>query len=424
MESFDRGITEESKLGDLIRTFDSEGQTAAFEALDDLSKKRPKGFAPEEWDSFIAKSQTELNRKAARLERETIQNAKRAQKETDFGSIEARIAGDDTQIINPKVADEYYQERVLPNIKNQPPEVQQAATAEYVDRLKLVPDTLVKEITNAANSDNPELLANASRMVDRIDDIPGVVNKVPVDQQAYIQTVTNLMENMSPEEAVRLAREATNPKDKGRIESVETQIKAQKKKSPSLYLDRSEQAFKKLFVWNDPSPDEVSSHQMAREYGDLYEAYRKAGSTESDAFNKADKMIKRNWGVSTALGDPVVMKYPLEDYYAVDGDASWVKGQLANDVQSEIFGLNAEKIFLMSNDQTARTAEAGQPTYAVKVMIDGVFYTLSDNWMPDMGAEIQNRKSENVEKALERRKKRLERGIDAADFDRASLRAL
>ena len=422
--NLDRAITEEFKLGELVRTFDDEGEQAAFTRLDELSGKRPGGFAPDEWDSFISRSQTELNRKAARLERESIANAKAAQKEMDFSSVEARVAGDDTQIINPKVADSYYNERVLPQIQNQPPEVQRAVTAEYVDRLKLVPDTVVKEVTNAANSNNPELLANAARLIDRIDDIHGVVNKVPVEQQAYIQTVTNLMENMSPEEAVKLAREATNPKDKNRIEAVESLLKAQKTKSPSLYLYRSESAFKKLFVWNDPVPDELSKHQMAKEYGDLYEAFRKAGSSESDAFDKADKTIKRNWGVSTALDKPSVMKYPPEDYYSVDGDAAWIKNQLYTDVREEVFGADIQDIFLMSNDQTARTAEIGQPTYAVKVMIDGVFYTLSDNWMPDMKTEVEARKTENVEAALARRQKRMDRGIDAADFDRNSLRAL
>ncbi len=414
----ERGLVEEGKLGGLIRTFDDEGETAAFQELDDLSKKRPKGFEPGEWDKFIARSQAEINRKSARLERESIRNAKQVQIEADFGAIEARIAGDDTQIINPKVADAYYRQRVLPSIANVPREAQEAIQAEYIDRLKLVPDTITKEVTNAANSNNPELLTQAGSLMDRIDQIPGVVNKVPTAQQAYIQNVVNLMQNMEPEEAVELARKATDPKDKARIEAVDRSLKEQAKDDPDIYLDRSEQAFRKLFVWNDPKPNDLNSSQMAKEYQSIYENFRRAGSTESDAFEKADAFIKRTWGVSKAMGRADVMKYPPDDYYSIDGDVSWIREQLFRDLADEVAGVSPDDVFLMSNEQTARTASIGQPAYAVKFLIDGVFYNADENWIPDMSSEIEKRKAENVRDALERRQGRKELTLDDADFFR------
>jgi hypothetical protein len=72
----ERGITEESKLGDLIRTFDSEGQTAAFEALDEMSRKRPGGFAPQEWDQFVSRAQSKLTQKRSRLAAEKQETSK------------------------------------------------------------------------------------------------------------------------------------------------------------------------------------------------------------------------------------------------------------------------------------------------------------------------------------------------------------
>lgn len=408
----ERGITEEHKLGGLMRTFDDEGEQAAYNELDVLSKNRPKGFDPEEWDRFIAGAQTELNRKSARLERDAVQSAKQAQIAKDYAAIEARINGDDSQIINPKAADAYYQEKLLPLINGAPEETKDAVVAGFIDALKIVPDSMVQQITNAANSNNPDLLADAARLIDRIDETPGVVNKVPKDQQAYIMQVVDLMQNMDASEAVDLARRATDPKDKARIEAVESALNERVKDDPSVYLDDSRSAFGGMFF--DPDVNEVSKHKMAKEYRSMFEGFMRAGSTESQAKKKADKYIRRSWGKTKVLGREEVMKYPPEDYYSIGGDVSWIKPQLMADVREEVFGvdLRAEDVFLMANDRTSRTASAGRPSYAVKVMIDGVFHAIEDNWMPDIQAELDKRKSENVEEAMNRRQQALNRQAD------------
>jgi hypothetical protein len=226
------------------------------------------------------------------------------------------------------------------------------------------------------------------------------------------------MQNMEPAEAVELAMKATDPKDKARIEVVNSQIKETLKDSPELYLDKSQEAFKSLFVWNDPKPNDLNAHKMADEYGNVFESFRRAGSSDADALAKADSYIKRTWGVSTALGKPEVMKYPLDDYYSIDGDSSWVKGQLMADMSDQVAGLQIDEIFLMANDQTSRTASIGQPSYAVKFLIDGVFYNADENWMPDMQTEIEKRKAENVKEAMARRERRREMDAAAADFVR------
>lgn len=62
----ERGMVEEGKLGGLLRTFDDEGEAAAFDALDKMASKRPKGFSPAEWDSFVSSAQSNLAQKRSR----------------------------------------------------------------------------------------------------------------------------------------------------------------------------------------------------------------------------------------------------------------------------------------------------------------------------------------------------------------------
>ena len=415
----ERGLVENKSKGEIFKTFNEQGVVAAYSKLNDLAGKRNKGFTPDEWDSFISGTQTDLNRMAARQEKEAAIQARNAKLEVDYSSIQARLNGDDSQIIDPKLADQFYQEKLAPEIQSLPLAQRQAVQAQYIDSLKVVPGSIVSQITNAANSNNPDLLMEAAQLIDRIDEIPGIVNKVPKDKQAYVQVVTDLMQNMSPAEAVDLARKATDPKDKARIDAARQSIKELKKDDPNIYFDRAESAFSKWYSFNDPDLDEVSGHQMAKEYGDIYESFRMAGSTESAAFKKADQFIKRSWGESSVLGRKTIMKYRPEDYYSINGDASWVKTQLMEDISGEIAGhsVGIDNVFLMSNDLTARTASSGRPSYAVKVMIDGVFHNIGD-WAPDLDREVEIRKKKSVSDALHEREKRISSPVDIDNLNR------
>lgn len=415
----EKGLIEEGLAGGLIRVFDDESPKAAYDALDDLSDKVPKGFSPDEWNSFIAKSQSELNRKLARQERNLKASAKEFKKELEFGFIEQRLAGDDSQIIDPKMADQYYIERVQPNLEGMSLEQKQASQAEYMDRLKVIPNTIKRQITNFANSNDPDLLQEGAMLIDRIDDIPGVVNQIPNTEQAYLQNVTNLLQNMEPSEAVDLARRSTDPKDTARIDVAKQVIKEMKKDEPGLFAEKSSDAFSSIFAF-DPLIDDVSGAQMAKEYGNMWENFVTAGMSPSDAFDKTDKMIKRNWGETEALGVKRVMKYPPEQYYAIENDTSWIKDQLLVDMQDQVAGIKVDEFLLMSNKETARTASTGHPTYAVKGLIDGSFVNLGQ-WVPDKAAEIERLKAQNVREALEERKKKIQKRIEVDDLSEIGM---
>lgn len=423
------GSMEQAYRQEIMATADEDIEQA-YRDLDELSREVPEDFQTKEWDRFIANSQTELNRKVSRMTKEAKANAKEQKKKLSYDAIEARyLHGDDTQIIEPKFLDSYYTEVLSPRLSMaETPEIARTEKAHFVERMKSVPKTMKLELTNSIESGNPELMEDALLTIERLDTIEGVVDDLPIEKHAYLKTALNLLPNMEPREAMNLARKATDPKDKAAIEARQLQIKEQfkRKNKMEVYSDKASDVFKTMFF--GPEPDEYNRAQMGKEYGDLYEAARLAGMSEDDAFDKADKMIERNWGKSELFGDKV-MKYRPEAYYEINGDVTWVRDQLMaelNDpVNPAMFGrsIKPEEIILIPNAETERTAAMGLPGYAVSALIDGQLIPMfpGNNFFPDRDAEINRIKELNVKEALEDRKKKMKAAIKAKDVEFSSM---
>lgn len=392
--------TEKAQLSGLIdQEVDLNGLDAGYDKLIELEKQRPANVEPADWDNFLSQEQTRLDRKRRLLERDEAEKLKAAKKALDFSNVERRVAGDDVPIMEPKIVDAYFSEVYLPDLVKSVANEEQviAGVAHYVDRVKMLPPSLKSQIENDIGSRNPELIAQSVRLLDRIDEIPGVVEAIPKDQRAYAEKVVQLAQNMEPNEAVKLAAEATNPKDKARIEAVKMAIKAQfqGKNKQEYYRD---QAVKSLPGFFSPAVDEVSGDQMGREWGASYEAYRESGLDEGKSAERANKIIARNWGEFEGR----TMKYPPNNFYEadVDGSYEWIFQQLVSDINKDSFQpVPRESIYLMANDVTARTAAVGQPSYAVRILTEDGFFTYPRNWAPDVEAENAKRKARTISEA-------------------------
>lgn len=79
-------------------------------------------------------------------------------------------------------------------------------------------------------------------------------------------------------------------------------------------------------------------------------------------------------------------------------------------------GVTADNIVLMANDETARTAILQEPTYAMKVLIDGSFHNLGQ-WKPDLNREKTRIRSLNTRAGALQRKIALEEKIRIDSID-------
>lgn len=400
-----REATEQSIRNEFDGIIDSQGFDAAFDELDKRSKKVPRGWTPDEWDAFIADEQADINRALSRQLKQTTQNAKEIKKQADFADIESRINGNDRVVVDEKAVDAYYQERVMPLVQNLPPEQKNVVITSFVDRTKVMPLGLRNEVSSFIRSGNPELMAEAVTLTDRLDEVPGAGEIVNPSERVFAKLAVDLSANLEPSEAIRLARQATDPKDQARIETVNQQLKEMKDKT-TTYQEAAQGIFTS-FWGSDPSFDAITSAKMGKEYGDLFESYRRSGADDSQAADLAKGGIQRNWGEWQNR----VMKYPPSTYYEVEGDSSYVMDQLVKDVKSEsMFGFPVTKgnIILVPDKETARGATIGQPTYGVTVIDDnGQLIPLEKMWRPDKQAEIDRIKSENAKQAKERRIRQL-----------------
>ena len=464
-----RKSAEQKFIGQLERQAEAEGTQAAFQSIDDLPEEAPEGFTQNEWDTFKGVALTHvgqierLNDKLAaeltieqsrqisdlkvsakngldepakileqteeffnkgmitEAERTSIINNlysfQRQQKkqDLDFSAAAKRLAGDKAIVVEPRTVDAFYEQVYLPSIANDTPEKQQAKRLEYVNRMKDVPDQMHQEITTALQSEDPDLIRQASVTMDQIDNIHGVSEReFSVHERAFAEQVVALSANLDPTEAVDLARRNTDPNNEARVKARAAIIKAEK--LPDTYRKQVEDNFSGIFGIGT-KVDDINGDQMAKEYGLLFEEYFKGGMSQTGAQNKAMQIVQRNWSVSEVTGR--VMKHAPDNFYAVNGDVSYIRDDLANFVNREVIlpqdmfpnGATADQLFLQSTEATDRSASTGEPVYTIVAITDegSLFPIYEMPWKPDQQAQIDELRGLNQEELNRRRQEAISR---------------
>ena len=321
-------------------------------------------------------------------------DAKRMKDAADFSSVAKRLEGDASQVVDPKLQDKYYDEQYSTQFEGQTAEVVEQLNAEYVNQMKRVPSALKAKLQTYVLSGDAGLVAQAASLVDKVDQTPGLVGSVfTPDQQAFMQTVVDLSANLTGPEAVAMAQKLTDPNDKARIDTRKQYIKDEKLALD--YRDEAESMFDGGWLGAATNLDDISGSQITKEYGQLFEAYYKAGMSEDTARSEATKRVQRNW--STWNGR--VMKYAPDNYYSVAGSSDYVMDQLVKDVNDNLAteeAITKDQLVLISTEQTARSASSGQPVYKIGIAKDGGFqHAELGAWHPDVDAEKARVKAAN-----------------------------
>jgi len=444
--------------GDISRVYEKKGSEAAFEALQSMEK--PKDFTQDEWNTFVgatiadvnqqisldakaaASEQIDISRQVSNLkiqantglgdsgelikqteklftngdiseaERTSIitnivKGQKKIRKEAaDDALVANKISGQDGIVLTNEQIDSYYKRNLNDSLNELPAVEGAAAKAQFVERVKKVPTLMKNQILNGLRSENPELIAESADMIDRLDSIPGLVDRdFSATDRAYGRLVSDLSENLAPAEAVKLARDQTNPNDKARVEARQGQLKALVKDSPDMYADAIDDEFGAMF--GEGALNVSNTPAMTKEYQTLFDAHYTAGMDENNAKQKALQIMGRNWKEFEGK----MIKYSPADYYQVGGDSTYIKDQLYNDItQTQLlpFEFTRNDIVIMGNNpHTSRTASTGQPEYLIGINTEenGFIALNGFFWKPDVNAEIERRQGMSAAQVKQLRSK-------------------
>lgn len=304
----------------------------------------------------------------------------------DVVNVMRRLLGDSALVVTKKAVNEYY----IANVAD----LDDSEKALYVDTVKMVPAQLKAEIDTGLLSGDPTLAAQASGLIDDIDQIPGLAEPFSPNNRAFADWVVKLSRSMDPQEAVKLARQLTDPRDSARIEARTDEFEELKKKRwGGLELDVGSIVERGIFGIDIP-PSPVNQSNMAAEFEDQVRAHFLAGMDKSEAIEKATTLVGRNWKDQEFMGRSEAFKYPLMDYYAVEGSIKYAERQLIKDVREGlIFADQPEKeeIFLLSDKRTAEEAALGNPSYLIYIRQGGLITQTGQRFRPDVAEATQAR---------------------------------
>jgi len=316
---------------------------------------------------------TKVNKAIGELERISLADRR----------IMERQKGDVSVTMNQTDVDSNYKRIQEPAIKSQPAEFQPTMKANYIKQTRVVPAQVKREVSNAILSGDPELLQSTLELIDRIDTEPLLTEKlVSANERAFVETVIPLMNIMSsPEEAIKIAKDLTDPFNKARVEARESEIKANKWEED--YGDDVESVFEGFFTGGELVTN-VNRSQIESDYKDIFERFYKAGYSEESARGRAEFELTKNWKDSE-FG---FMKHPPEQFY--ERKPEDMKTELFRLMSKELVGakIDIDDIYLLSDDETARKASMGSPDYRVLYIDEnGAAQKMGLRWRPEFKAQ-------------------------------------
>lgn len=309
--------------------------------------------------------------------------------------------------------DDYYEsiQAALP----EEPAVRAAYQAQVVQSTRYVPSMLKTELRNDLVSREPERVAAATDTMERILDIPGMADEFSNQEVAFAEQVAFNMDYMDADKAIQTARTNTDPANIALVEARTKVIEDDKKAFADSYAKEVDDAFMGFREDFQANPDAAA--QMTSDYGQLVETYYKAGSSIESAKSRATAALQANW-TQSEFG---LMKYAPEQYYGVgqNNSVSYIKKDIYDLVKPgyDERGLTftEDDIFLKSDDDTARGASLGQPTYSILIRTsDGTLQRpmfiddnndLADRYIPDAAltesaqqaaVDVEKRKADKV----------------------------
>ncbi len=359
-------------------TVEEQNIKADYNTSVKLSTKTPSELISEAYDLQARGILSPAERSSYEVE---IQKTSVAEitKNRDIADVSNLVSGapqptDRAVVATQKSVDDYY-ELTEPRTPLDP-DLRSTVQANIAAKTGYIPTQVRTEIRNGLRSNDPEKIEYAVETIDRIQSIAGIGEQAFNAQEvAFADQVMDAMNYMSMEKAIENANNITasdRPERRAMAETRANQIKEDKDTFADAYRGEIISEFKGTFAWeSDFIKNNPSLPLMVKDYGKLVENLYKSGTVDiKSAKAKAMKLINANW----KDGEFGLMKYPPNQFEAYKlpstGDTTYIRDQLKSELLEQGLDVPRENIYLESDEETARTASSGKPTYRVTVELD------------------------------------------------------
>lgn len=382
--------------GELSREFDTTGGQGALNKLDELAGKRPGGFTPDEWNGFISREQTKINRKIARQGLDLKAAAKETEKQAKIARgglfLDPAIPADPAKGGADREDVNLHYDSISPEWSQLPIQEQVNLNVDFTKNTGIIPDTMISNVNASMRSGTVDQVALMSDYISRLqEEAPATLKDIPEESRAISLMVSDgVRAGIDSQESLDQARKFTFG-----ITSAERETIAIQTQEFGKDLDKNLQSFANrdtdeggfdvgIFSF---VPDVTPA--MVGEYRNSFSRFMKMTGGNPDQSEKlAFQAIKSVWGVTETGGNKRFMKYAPEVIYNIPGyGANWIEDQFNEEM--EIVGAPGA---ILATDNT--TARESQPSYPVLVPNEstGILEPLLDEnsvvlrWRPDFKA--------------------------------------
>jgi len=275
----------------------------------------------------------------------------------------AELRGDGDPFFTPTTSEtnKFYNDVYRPNYADGTIEQRLLADYNFINQIRRVPvpDGIKMSVNGMLQSGDPEQVLAAARFLDRADEIPGKAEAVVSKQNRAFagQLVQYMNAGIPGDEAYKLAQKYIREDAAERLAIRTEQIKKEFDEDISEWVEES----------TGLKPGDRGFADARKQYQDLFNAQYLEGAEVEPSKNFANRIMSANYKES--IFGP--MMYPPEDYWADDnGSVEYMKRAIAYEIRLENPDIQFdedEDIFLLTDDETARKASVGTPTYRVMI---------------------------------------------------------
>lgn len=344
---------------------------SAYDKLEEVSKKVPNDWSPDEWDSFSRQTFADLNRLQSREKKLSKEALKAIELNNsiqrgslffnpDIPANPAKSSQDRKDVNNFYNAESPNWQGDLNDVINK--------NVEFIQNTGIVPDQLIENMNASMRSGNPDHVLTMMEVMQRTQETsPQALYDIPAESKAIALQVSDSMRNgLGPEESIEAARKnayGLTVAQKAEIKQASTSkgLEERVKNFESMVDDK----FDPGAIWGGgrlfPGTPDVPPGMQGAYLSNFGDMMTLTGGNIEQAEKLAFDALQKVWGVTETGGKRRFMQYAPESVYAIPGvDSGWINDQFLEDMES--IGVSGAMIGIDANVPRSQT-----PSYPVLI---------------------------------------------------------